>query len=339
MNQDTTELDLAWAEIQEGLRQEKEADELWTKGHAIISQSKELRAKARRTWIEGSIKLAQFLHAKRKEYASDQDFGAWLAESGYGDNHISRHDRAALIKMGEHPDVTHSVLEQTTRRSWQLIWREEIQPRLEQAARLPSPEPIRQPPDRAELPAPTDRADLPAPTDRADLPAPTDRADLPAPTDRADLPAPTDRAEHPSGVASDPTIDDPAPEPPALSDPITEISEPEQPDGALSTRNEPPRFKLVEVLKPKAEPLIPGDMHEIFGASLDRMWVHLRELVRLVPHVDQSDKSLCRLLAYYLLTVKATSEELAKTLLGGDLRRIDPYFYEEDASADADDTK
>ena len=39
-------------------------------------------------------------------------------------------DRAALIRMGEHLDVTRSVLAETKSQSYQLIWRDEIQPRF-----------------------------------------------------------------------------------------------------------------------------------------------------------------------------------------------------------------
>src|SRR5262249_17231401 len=45
-----------------------------------------------------------------------------------GETRIKRHDRSALLNMAQHLNVTRNVLEQTHRRSWRLIWEEEIQP-------------------------------------------------------------------------------------------------------------------------------------------------------------------------------------------------------------------
>ena len=59
--------------------------------------------------------------------------GSGLTENGYGEDRITRHDRTALLNMALHPERTREVLNQTHRRSWRLIWEEEIRP-----ARLPS---------------------------------------------------------------------------------------------------------------------------------------------------------------------------------------------------------
>lgn len=104
-----SELDLAWGKIQKGLQQEDE-------GHKL--------------WIEGTLELINILDDARKRFGSDQAFGTWLTDNGFGENRITRHDRSALLNMAEHPDLTREVLEQTHRRSWRLIWEEEIQPRL-----------------------------------------------------------------------------------------------------------------------------------------------------------------------------------------------------------------
>jgi len=100
---------LAWEKIQDGLQQEAEGTNLW---------------------IEGTLELINILDDARNRLGSDQAFGKWLTENGYGEDRITRHDRSALLNMAEHLNVTREVLEQTHRRSWRLIWEEEIQPRL-----------------------------------------------------------------------------------------------------------------------------------------------------------------------------------------------------------------
>src|SRR5262249_21012128 len=102
-------LDLAWEKIQDALQQEAE-------GHKL--------------WIEGTLELISILDDARKRLGSDQAFGTWLTENGYGEDRITRHDRSALLNMALDLNVTRKVLEQTHRRSWRLIWEEEIQTRL-----------------------------------------------------------------------------------------------------------------------------------------------------------------------------------------------------------------
>ena len=106
-----SKLDLAWVKIQDALQQEAE-------GHNL--------------WIEGTLELINILDDARKRLGSDQAFGTWLSDSGYGDR-IKRHDRTALLNMALHLNVTRKVLEQTNRRSWRLIWEEEVQPLLHSA--------------------------------------------------------------------------------------------------------------------------------------------------------------------------------------------------------------
>ena len=105
-------LDLAWEKVQSAIRQE---------------------AEGRKLWIEGTLELINILDGARKRLGSDQAFGKWLTENDYGENRITRHDRAALLNMAEHLEDTRKVLEQTHRRSWRLIWEEEIQPGLPNA--------------------------------------------------------------------------------------------------------------------------------------------------------------------------------------------------------------
>jgi len=111
-------LDLAWGKIQDALQQEAEGTNLW---------------------IEGTLELINVLDDARKRLGSDQAFGAWLSDSGYGDR-ITRHDRSALLNMAKHPNLTPKVLEQTHRRSWRLIWEEEIQTRLPSGGQPPDGE-------------------------------------------------------------------------------------------------------------------------------------------------------------------------------------------------------
>jgi hypothetical protein len=106
-------LDLAWAKVQSALEGE---------------------AECRARWKEGTHELINILGDARKRLGSDQAFGAWLTEAGYGEDRISRDDRSALLNMALHHDLTRKTLEETTRRSWRLIWLEEIQPRLRSAA-------------------------------------------------------------------------------------------------------------------------------------------------------------------------------------------------------------
>jgi hypothetical protein len=104
-----TQLDLAWAKIHDSLHREAEGNNLW---------------------IEGALELITILHDARQRYDFDQAFSAWLTEHGYGEDRLTRHDRQALINMGIDLDVTREVLHQTERRSWRLIWEEEVKPRL-----------------------------------------------------------------------------------------------------------------------------------------------------------------------------------------------------------------
>ena len=107
-----TKLDLAWGKIENGLAQETEG---------------------RKLWVDGTLELINILDDARNRFPSDKEFGAWLTDNGYGEDRITRNDRRALLNMAEHPQHTREVLNQTHRRSWRLIWEEEIQPLLHSA--------------------------------------------------------------------------------------------------------------------------------------------------------------------------------------------------------------
>jgi hypothetical protein len=102
-------LDIAWGKIEKGLA---------------------LEAEGRKLWVEGTIELITILDDARKRFASDQEFGTWLTDNGYGEDRITRHQRTALLNMAEHLDLTREVLEQTHRLSWEQIWIHQIQPGL-----------------------------------------------------------------------------------------------------------------------------------------------------------------------------------------------------------------
>jgi hypothetical protein len=118
-----SDLDAAWKKVQDGLEREAEGRELW---------------------IKGMEQLITALCDARRHLPADQEFHKWLTDYGYGEDRLNRHDRAALLNMGDVFNVTRDVLKQTHRRSWQLIWREEIQPLLDGEPRLPN---ARQPAD------------------------------------------------------------------------------------------------------------------------------------------------------------------------------------------------
>jgi hypothetical protein len=109
-------LDLAWVKIQNGLQQEAE-------GHKL--------------WMEGTLELINILDDARKHLDSDQEFGKWLTDNGYGEIRITRHDRSALLNMALDPNVTREVLAQTHRRSWRLIWEEEVKLKLPNVGQPP----------------------------------------------------------------------------------------------------------------------------------------------------------------------------------------------------------
>jgi hypothetical protein len=62
---------------------------------------------------------------------STKKFHKWLKDNGLGTDVISANDRAALLGIAANPSIAKPILEKTTRMSWQLIWREEVQPEVE----------------------------------------------------------------------------------------------------------------------------------------------------------------------------------------------------------------
>jgi hypothetical protein len=86
----------------------------------------------RAAWRDNSMKLGKGLLLGRERHQNDNNaFNVWLNDNGLGEDLISKDDRAALIRMAEHLEIAERVLATTQRRSWQLIWREEIAPEVE----------------------------------------------------------------------------------------------------------------------------------------------------------------------------------------------------------------
>jgi hypothetical protein len=81
-------------------------------------------------WIEGVLEMASAMHeARDRLHNDDRRLGIWTIENEI--DFFNQDDRNALINMGAHLELARIVLEETQRRCFQLIWREEMKPRLE----------------------------------------------------------------------------------------------------------------------------------------------------------------------------------------------------------------
>jgi hypothetical protein len=85
----------------------------------------------RAAWRNGTMKLYGALLVGRELHQNDNNaFRTWLRDIGLGDDFLSAKDRWALLNMAEHPEVAERVLATTQRRSWRLIWEEEVRPAI-----------------------------------------------------------------------------------------------------------------------------------------------------------------------------------------------------------------
>jgi hypothetical protein len=66
---------------------------------------------------------------KQSCHNNNAAFGRWFKDRGLH-KIINADDRAALLKMAEHPEITQEVLRTTTRHSFRMIWDEEVKPRV-----------------------------------------------------------------------------------------------------------------------------------------------------------------------------------------------------------------
>ena len=79
-------------------------------------------------WIEGVLEMASAMHEARDRFQNDdRRLGIWTIENEI--DFFNQDDRNALVNMGAHLELARIVLEEARRRSFQLIWREEMKPR------------------------------------------------------------------------------------------------------------------------------------------------------------------------------------------------------------------
>lgn len=79
-------------------------------------------------WVNATMELADELWRAREKFASNQAFGVWLAQNWLDD--LGRDERAALINIGKHPQVSRDALTQINSRSPEYARKKFIAPRL-----------------------------------------------------------------------------------------------------------------------------------------------------------------------------------------------------------------
>lgn len=104
-----TELNVIAAQYREQTKR-ADATEAWT----------EMRSE----WIDATVKRAVLLYEARRKFPDNQAFSDWLGEN---EIEIEKNTQAALIRMGEYPELTREGLEKTRRISLRLIWDEELE--------------------------------------------------------------------------------------------------------------------------------------------------------------------------------------------------------------------
>jgi hypothetical protein len=76
----------------------------------------------RQEWIEGTLGMAADLAEARGRFPSNPQFGHWLVDNELDD--LGKNDRAALINMAADLVLMRRILEETSSRSWEIIWNE-----------------------------------------------------------------------------------------------------------------------------------------------------------------------------------------------------------------------
>ena len=102
-----------------------------------ITEGHRLEEGSRAQWREGVKRQALALAEKRAEFPADQDFGAWLSMNGA--DYYGKDDRAAYIKLGQHPEAIDVVLSESKSTSVQLIVRHELDIVLERFRSVTKP--------------------------------------------------------------------------------------------------------------------------------------------------------------------------------------------------------
>lgn len=85
---------------------------------------------ANEEWVEATLELASKLWIARQQHTSDKSFGRWLVEEELDD--LGSNDRAALIGIGQNPELSRRILEETERTSIRTIWLDLVQPLVSQ---------------------------------------------------------------------------------------------------------------------------------------------------------------------------------------------------------------
>src|SRR5262245_62728775 len=91
--------------------------------------------RSRIEWVEATLDLATTLKEARERFPSNEAFAHWLVDSKLDADMMGHQTRAALINMAANLALARIVLQETNRNSWQLIWREEMKPRLTSASK------------------------------------------------------------------------------------------------------------------------------------------------------------------------------------------------------------
>src|SRR5262245_14300904 len=126
-----------------------------------IRNALERAERSRIEWIEATLDLATTLKEARDRFPSNEAFAHWLVDSKLDADIIGHQTRAALINMAADLALARIVLQKTKRNSWQLIWQEEMKPRLTSASKM-----VPRSDKSAEL------SDASAPTAKSDEPPP-----------------------------------------------------------------------------------------------------------------------------------------------------------------------
>jgi hypothetical protein len=83
---------------------------------------------SREDWVRSILEMAGALYDARRQFQSNLEFSHWLVENEL--DYHSKDDRAILIKMGAHIELTRVVLPEINLTWLRRIWHEELQPRL-----------------------------------------------------------------------------------------------------------------------------------------------------------------------------------------------------------------
>jgi hypothetical protein len=106
--------------------------------NVLADRIRDALARAERSrieWIEATLDLATTLKEARERFPSNEAFAHWLVDSKLDADIMGRQTRAALINMAADLALARIVLQETKRNSWQLIWQEEMKPRLTSAGK------------------------------------------------------------------------------------------------------------------------------------------------------------------------------------------------------------